>query len=85
MTLAFGRILEAASTVTVEEQDLQLKRLVRWSNRQKAAVRLDGLVGRVVFAGEHLPAFQQLLRAGELFHVGKGTVFGLGKYRMVVG
>ncbi len=78
----FRGLLERASAVTTELSDLELKRLSRWSNRQQAKVPLDGLVGSVTYSGAALGEFLPLLRAGEIMHVGKGTVFGLGKYRV---
>lgn len=39
-------------------------------------------VGRITLAGPLAP-WLPLLRLGELVHVGKGTSFGLGKYRIV--
>jgi CRISPR/Cas system endoribonuclease Cas6 (RAMP superfamily) len=42
---------------------------------------LGGFVGRVTFEGDLTP-WWPLLQVGEVLHVGKGTAFGLGKYRM---
>lgn len=54
--------------------------LKRWSNRQKQQLPLDGLVGQIGFDSAAVQAFWPLLKAAELTHIGKGTVFGLGKY-----
>jgi CRISPR-associated endoribonuclease Cas6 len=83
LRLDFRAALNAASEIQVIEKSLQLKPLTRWSNRQKTNLRLDGLIGRIVFAGRHLPSFYRLLEFGSIFHVGKGTVFGLGRYRII--
>jgi hypothetical protein len=40
------------------------------------------VVGTVVYRGKITP-FLSLLRAGEVLHVGRGTVFGQGRYRLV--
>jgi CRISPR/Cas system endoribonuclease Cas6 (RAMP superfamily) len=40
-----------------------------------------GFVGDATFEGD-LAEFLPALRLGELVHVGKGTTFGLGKYRL---
>lgn len=53
----------------------------RYSRRQQKHHRLEGVTGHLVFAGEIGP-FMPLLEAAELFHVGKGTSFGLGALRL---
>jgi len=53
----------------------------RYSTRQKQQMQLGGMTGTVVFTGEtgkYLPLF----RLGEFLHIGKGSTFGLGKYRL---
>jgi len=44
---------------------------------------MGGLIGRVVYRGDLTP-FTPYLRLGELVHVGKGTVMGMGRYQMEV-
>jgi CRISPR/Cas system endoribonuclease Cas6 (RAMP superfamily) len=53
----------------------------RYSARQDTRMTLGGFMGTATFAGE-LDVFMPLLRLGEVVHVGKGTAFGLGKYRL---
>jgi CRISPR/Cas system endoribonuclease Cas6 (RAMP superfamily) len=43
---------------------------------------MGGFVGGITFVGNIEP-FMQLIKAGEVLHLGKGTGFGLGKYRIV--
>ena len=54
----------------------------RYSGRQRQRVEMGGLVGRVTYEGD-LSDYLPLLVLGELVHVGKGTVFGNGQYRIV--
>jgi len=54
----------------------------RYSARQRAEVPMGGITGFVRFEGE-LEPFLPFLVAGEVLHVGKGCVMGLGQYRLV--
>lgn len=56
----------------------------RYSTRQGRSMDLGGFVGKVRFEGEMQP-FLPLLSAGTFLHVGKGCVFGLGRYEVLRG
>jgi hypothetical protein len=53
----------------------------RYSSFKGKAASLEGVAGRVEYAGP-VEEFLPLLCMGQLTHVGKGSVFGLGRYRM---
>jgi len=55
----------------------------RFSGRQKQRIKMGGLVGLVTYAGD-LADYLPLLALGEFIHVGKGTVFGNGQYRIKI-
>ena len=55
----------------------------RYSSRQDVRMKLGGLVGQAEYAGEAWREFIDLLRWGELVHVGKGATFGLGRYTII--
>lgn len=55
----------------------------RYSSRQKTKMFMGGLIGEVSYRG-NLSPFINILRAGEILHVGKGTSFGLGKYELKI-
>ncbi len=74
-------ILESAETVRVERSALRWHDWERYSARQQTRMSLGGFVGSVTFAGPLAP-WSPLLRVGEVAHIGKGTAFGLGKYRL---
>lgn len=56
----------------------------RYSTRQKEAMKLGGLRGRIGFAGE-LGPFMPYLRLGACVNVGLNTTFGLGRYKTLEG
>lgn len=55
----------------------------RYSSRQEKKMKLGGFIGEVKYAGGGLPEFLPLVAAGEILHVGSGTSFGLGRYRLM--
>ena len=72
---------EAARSVQVVAKHLALQRLERYSNRQHQKLPLHGVIGTLSFAGNLAP-FLPLLRLGTYLHIGAGTAFGLGHYRL---
>ena len=80
--VAFKEWIGLASNVSTVEQNLTWFDWERHSTRQKTTMRLGGLIGRITYAGNLAP-FRPLLEAGEIAHAGKGTSFGLGRYRIV--
>jgi hypothetical protein len=74
-------ILDAATSVRVEKSELRWHDWERYSARQQTRMSLGGFVGPVTFVGSLTP-WWALLKIGEVLHVGKGTAFGLGKYRI---
>lgn len=77
-----GILAEAEKVQTIDEQ-LHYRHMQRRSNRQDRKVPLDGLMGQVSWEGPALSLFWPLLQLGQLLHLGKGTVMGLGQYRIV--
>ena len=54
----------------------------RRSNRQGKKHIMGGVVGRAHFQGSIPSAWFQLLKLGEITHIGKATTFGMGGYRL---
>ena len=78
-----GLIEQAGQAVA--ESRLRWHDQARFSGRQKQRIDMGGVLGEVTFEvpqAEFWQPFQPLLAAGEWVHVGKGTVMGLGKYRL---
>ena len=80
--LDYRGLVERAGRVKVGKSSIRWHPLFRWSNRQKQKISLAGLAGNVTYRGE-LAEFIPLLRYCEQVNIGKQTVFGLGKIRLV--
>jgi len=79
--LDYRDLIQRAEAVVTVRADLKWLDWERYSARQQTRMTLGGFVGVVTFEGDLAP-FLPLLRLGEIVHVGKGTSFGLGKYRV---
>ena len=82
LALDYRQWIEQAEKIRVAEVQVRWHDWERYSHRQERKITLGGLVGEVEFAGEWEP-FLPLLRLGADLHVGKGTVFGLGRYEIL--
>lgn len=78
----FKGVIEKAKEVKVKEKKLRWYDWERYSGRQDTRMKMGGFIGDITFEGVVRP-FMPLINAGEVLHVGKGTAFGLGKYRIV--
>ncbi|MEP7009317.1 MAG: CRISPR system precrRNA processing endoribonuclease RAMP protein Cas6 [Acidobacteriota bacterium] len=74
----FKPLLEHAGTLEVVGTDLRFHDVERYSQRQQTHTPLGGYEGTLDLRGD-LEPLAPLLRAAEVIHVGKGTVFGLGQ------
>ncbi|MBI5194798.1 MAG: CRISPR system precrRNA processing endoribonuclease RAMP protein Cas6 [Nitrospirae bacterium] len=77
----FKGIIEKAKDVKVHKQELKWHDWERYSARQDTRMTMGGFVGKITFEG-NLEPFMPLIKAGEILHVGKGTGFGLGKFKI---
>ncbi len=75
------RLRAQARDVRVVKRALSFQPLERYSNRQQRKLPLHGYVGTITVAGQ-LAEFLPFLRMGEYLHIGAGTAFGLGRYRL---
>jgi hypothetical protein len=78
----FRGLIDRAAEVHIAQSETGWRDWSRFSGRQKQRVEMGGLVGQVTYSGD-LRDYLPLLALGELVHVGKGTVFGNGQYRIV--
>ncbi|MEW6068484.1 MAG: CRISPR system precrRNA processing endoribonuclease RAMP protein Cas6 [Nitrospirota bacterium] len=78
----FKGIIEKAKEIKVVKTDLKWHDWERYSARQDTRMKMGGFIGEITFEGDIKP-FMPLIRTGEVLHIGKGTSFGLGKYKIV--
>ena len=81
LDLDYRDMIERAKAVELVHRNLVWYDWERYSARQDERMKLGGFTGRIVFRGD-LDGFGPLLRVGEHLHIGKGTSFGLGRYRI---
>jgi len=80
----FKGLIEQAKEIKVKSHNLKWYDWERYSGRQETRMKMGGFIGDITFEGNIEP-FMPLIKAGEVLHVGKGTGFGLGKYKIVKG
>ncbi|MGQ9881519.1 MAG: CRISPR system precrRNA processing endoribonuclease RAMP protein Cas6 [Armatimonadota bacterium] len=78
----YAGLIARAQEVRTVQRRLRWVEQDRYSSRQKSLLQMGGFTGEMVFEG-HLEPFLPLLAVGEYVHIGKGTVMGLGKIRLV--
>lgn len=79
--LPAGPLLDAAETVRLTERRTRWYDWERYSKRQDKRMKLGGLLGELTYEGD-LTEFLPLLVLGSWVNLGKGTSFGLGRYRL---
>lgn len=63
----------------MDKKSLHWRDWIRWSSRQNAHIALGGVVGEWELSGDLTPVLP-IIYAGQLLHVGKSAVMGMGKY-----
>lgn len=67
--------------VRTTESNLFWIDIERYSSRQKARMKMGGVMGEITLEGDLTPLLP-LFKLGEYTHIGKATAFGLGKYEI---
>jgi len=81
--LGLGLRRTAAQTVGIDKDPgLHWHDWTRYSGRQKESMKMGGLLGDLRLHGLGLSTFWPALWHGQWVHLGKGTSFGLGVYRV---
>jgi hypothetical protein len=74
-------LIQRAERVRMVRQEVRWMDQSRYSARQDTKMKLGGFVGWAQYEGD-LEEFLPWLRLGEVIHVGKNTVFDLGRIRV---
>jgi len=76
--LDYRGLVSRAERVHLKESTLRWHEMGRYSSRQRQKVSLSGLMGSATYEGE-LAEFVPILNYASQVHIGKQTLFGLGK------
>jgi hypothetical protein len=76
-----NELLKWSREVKTLDRDLRHISIDRFPYRQEEEKELYGFIGTMRFAGDFAP-FEDLLRIGEIVHVGQQTGFGFGRYQI---
>jgi len=80
--LEWNELIEMANDrVSTVSSELRWYDWKRYSQRQGTKMKMGGFLGEITFEGE-LAEFMPFIKLGELLHMGKGTVYGLGMYEI---
>lgn len=85
LQLNFKQMTGDASRVRLVDHDTCWVDWERFSTRQQVRMKLGGIVGTAAYLAPeegYYARFWPWLKLGELLHIGKNTVFGLGKIRV---
>ena len=77
----FKNLIEQSREIKATRRALYWHDWERYSNRQETRMKMGGFMGDIAYAGD-LGPFWPYIRLGEYVHVGKGSGFGLGRYRI---
>ena len=79
----FNILKKYIDAVKLSEADLHWFDWSRYSSRQKKRIALGGIMGNFVLQG-NMTVLYAYLKMGELFHLGKSCVLGMGKYTIEI-
>lgn len=78
--LDYKRLVNEAAKINIKESNLYWKDWQRYSNRHHKKMYMGGLMGNITYSGkirEYIP----LIEACSKIHLGKNTIFGLGRFK----
>jgi len=87
LAVDYPALFAQAENVRLVANQTTWQEWVRYSRRQQEKMLMGGLVGKATYQAETKDGFRMFLPfllLGQITHVGKGTVFGLGKYEVKI-
>jgi len=81
-TFDWAESAELVGGLRLDASDLRWHDWTRYSGRQRTLMQFGGLLGDLTISGPSLAEIWPVLWVGQWAHVGKGTSFGLGAYRV---
>jgi hypothetical protein len=81
LEIDFKKIINISRNILIEEKSLKYFRWNRIASNNKQKVNMGGYTGYLKGKGD-LKDIITYLRLGEIFHIGKGCSFGMGKYKL---
>lgn len=83
VTIDLNEELKDSELIKINQVNLKWIDWKHYSPRAKQFIKLGGFMGEISFIGE-IGKWLKLLHLGEELHIGNGTSFGLGKYKIYV-
>jgi hypothetical protein len=87
LDLDYRNLIDKAKNIKVNKSELYWYDWTRYSARQDSKMRLGGFKGKINFVDaescQTIKDFLPLVILGEYVHIGRGTSFGLGKYKIL--
>ncbi|MCM1960674.1 CRISPR system precrRNA processing endoribonuclease RAMP protein Cas6 [Acinetobacter modestus] len=81
MPIEFEQLKPALDEMQGQAIKLNKNQIIRFSNRQKQQIQLQGLIGTYELFGD-LDPWLPLLEFGQTIHLGKNATHGLGQYKI---
>jgi CRISPR-associated endoribonuclease Cas6 len=78
-----GAFLDKTGDIELIESNVIRIDNKRFSSRQKREIPMDGFMGSLTIRGDY-GFFLPLLKAGEIVHIGKNTIFGFGQIHVTI-
>jgi len=77
-----GHNYEIPPGLTIKDNSLHFYDWERYSARQETKISLGGFIGKIKLAGS-VKDIIPLLKIGEYLNIGKNSIFGLGRYKIL--
>lgn len=77
---SWKELLKESASVKLKQENFAWYDWGRYSRRHHKKIMMGGIVGRATYTGETLSQFMPYLLLGQFIHIGKGYIYGMGKY-----